>query len=80
MHKNKYTVNLKSLTDLEEFISEVSSIKGDINAKYGIRIVDAKSFLGMADISQYPIVITLISDDTNDISLFNEICRKYEVK
>ena len=79
-HKTQFTLDLDSLTDLEEFVAAISEIEGDVNAKYGVREVDAKSFLEMSGISQYPILVELLSEKESDIELFEEICRKYEVK
>lgn len=80
IHNTQFTLDLDSLTDLEEFIAAISEIEGDVNAKYGVREVDAKSFLGMSGISQYPILVELLSDKESDMELFEKICRKYEVK
>ena len=80
IYNTQFTLDLDSLTDLEEFIAAISEIEGDVNAKYGVREVDAKSFLVMSGISQYPILVELLSDKKSDMELFEKICRKYEVK
>lgn len=54
----EYVLNLDSLTDLNNFVIDISSnIPCDVDAKYGRQIVDAKSYLGLVEIcSKYKIV------------------------
>lgn len=48
----EYVLNLDSLTDLNNFVIDISSnIPCDVDAKYGRQIVDAKSYLGLVTIS-----------------------------
>ena len=49
--KTEFTLNLDSLTDLNNFVMEIwTQIPCDVDRKHGRRIVDAKSYLGMIGI------------------------------
>ena len=69
-----------SLTRAEEFVAEISSLKSDVNATYGVRNVDAKSVMGFMGISHLPVKVTIVPLDNGELRRFNEICRKYEVR
>lgn len=44
--KTEFVLNFNdSLTRAEEFVAEISELKSDVNAAYGIRSVDAKSVM-----------------------------------
>ena len=68
-----------SLTRAEEFVAEISELKSDVNAAYGVRNVDAKSGRGFIGISRWPVKVTIVPLNDIDLKKFNEICRKYEV-
>lgn len=79
--KKEYLLNLDSLTDLNNFVKEVSmQISCDVDAIYQRQIVDAKSYLGLVTISIYPVLIRINTEDEEQIRVFGEICRKYEIK
>lgn len=78
--KKNYTLNLDSLTDLTNFCTEISQkISSDVDASYGRQLVDAKSYLGLVTISTHPVNICINSADESEVSLFNEICEKYQI-
>lgn len=68
-----------SLTRAEEFVAEISELKSDVNASYGVRSVDAKSVMGFMGISHLPVKVVIIPLSNEELRKFNEICRKYEV-
>lgn len=68
-----------SLTRAEEFVAEISNLKSDVNAKYGVRNIDAKSVVGFMGISHLPVKVTIVPLNDIELKKFNEICRKYEV-
>lgn len=78
--KTEFTLNLDSLTDLNNFVMEISSqIPCDVDAKYGRQIVDAKSYLGLVTISIHPVTVVINTDNEDYIKRFNEICSKYKI-
>lgn len=74
----EYILYLYSLTDLEEFVAEVKNIKSDVDASYGNKVVDAKSFLGVLGLSTRPVSVKINSDDKEEIRYFGQICKKYQ--
>lgn len=55
--RKEFTLNLDSLTDLEEFVHLlISKISADVDGCYEHQIVDAKSFMGMVSISTHPVI------------------------
>ena len=68
-----------SLTRAEEFVAEISELKSDVNAAYGVRNVDAKSVMGFMGISHLPVKVTIVPLSNRELKEFNKICRKYEV-
>ena len=79
--KKEYLLNLDSLTDLNNFVKEISmQISCDVDAIYQRQIVDAKSYLGLVTISIHPVLIRINTEDEEQIRVFGEICRKYEIK
>jgi hypothetical protein len=78
--KTEFTLNLDSLTDLNNFVMEISSqIPCDVDAKYGRQVVDAKSYLGLVTISIHPVTVVINTDNEDYIKRFNEICSKYKI-
>lgn len=79
--KTEFTLDFSnSLTRAEEFVAEISQIKSDIDAKHGATTMDAKSFVGFVGTSNSPLQVIINSINDEDLKLFNEICKKYEVK
>lgn len=67
----EYVLNLDSLTDLNNFVMEISAqIPCD---------VDAKSYLGLVTISIHPVTVVINTDNEDYIKRFNEICSKYKI-
>lgn len=83
--KNKlertYKLDLQSINDAKDFIVTINKLNSEVDARYGVRVVDAKSMLGLLNVSHCkPLEMTIYSDDENEINEFAEICKKYEVK
>ena len=79
--KTEFTLDFSdSLTRAEEFVAEISQVKSDVTAKYGVREVDAKSLMGFMNMSHLPLQVIINPIDEEDLKLFNKICEKYEVK
>ena len=78
--KTDFVLNFNdSLTRAEEFVAEISELKSDVNASYGVRSVDAKSIMGFMGISHLPVKVTIVPLSNSELKEFNKICRKYEV-
>lgn len=73
-------IYINSVYDASQFVTEITSIKSDIDAIYNNSIVDAKSYLGILLVSAHPLTIRLHSDDEEEIKKFIDICEKYNVK
>lgn len=79
--KKIFTVDLHDIDNVENFVKEISEkIMSDVDAFYEKQIVDAKSLLGVVLITSHPIQIRINSDDIEEVKVFEEICKKYEVK
>ena len=83
--KNKlertYKLDLQSINDAKDFIVTINKLNSEVDARYGVRVVDAKSMFGLLNMSHCkPLETTIYSNDENEISEFAEICKKYEVK
>lgn len=64
----EYVLNLDSLTDLNNFVIDISSnIPCDVDAKYGRQVVDAKSYLGLVTISIHPVTVVINTDNEDYI-------------
>jgi len=76
-----YKLNLQSINDAKDFVVAINKLNSEVDARYGVRVVDAKSMLGLLNMSHCkPLEMTIYSDNENEISEFAEICKKYEVK
>lgn len=74
-------MDLHDIDNTESFVKEISEkIRSDVDAIYERQVVDAKSLLGVVMITSRPIEVEIISDDEEEIKVFEEICKKYEVK
>lgn len=78
--QKKFTVDLSNIDNLEGFVREIIEVKSDVNASYKNQMVDAKSLMGVIMVSAHPVKVEIISDDEEEIKVFEEICKKYEVK
>ena len=79
--KKRFAVDLHDIDNTEGFVKEISEkIRSDVDAIYERQVVDAKSLLGVVMITSRPIEVEIISDDEEEIKVFEEICKKYEVK
>lgn len=59
--KTEFVLNFNdSLTRAEEFVAEISELKSDVDAAYGVRSVDAKSVIGFMGISHLPVKVTIV--------------------
>ena len=78
--KTEFVLNFNdSLTRAEEFVAEISELKSDVNAAYGVRNVDAKSDMGFMGISHLSVKVTIVPLSNRELKEFNKMCRKYEV-
>lgn len=79
--KEKYVLNLNSITDLSNFISEISTISCDVDASFERHCVDAKSLMGVMSLSCNPVTVKLTNPvSEHDKENFARICEKYEIK
>ena len=79
--KKRFAVDLHDIDNTESFVKEISEkIRSDVDAIYERQVVDAKSLLGVVMITSRLIEVEIISDDEEEIKVFEEICKKYEVK
>ena len=81
--KKRFAVDLHDIDNTEGFVKEISKkIRSDVDAIYERQVVDAKSLLGVVMITSrlIEIEVEIISDDEEEIKVFEEICKKYEVK
>ena len=79
--KKRFTVDLHDIDNTESFVKEISEkIRSDVDAICERQVVDAKSLLGVVMITSRLIEVEIISDDEEEIKVFEEICKKYEVK
>lgn len=78
--QKKFTVDLSNIDNLEGFVREIIEVKSDVNASYKNQMVDGKSLMGVIMVSAHPVKVEIISDDEEEIKVFEEICKKYEVK
>ena len=79
--KKRFTVDLHDVDNTESFVKEISEkIRSDVDAICERQVVDAKSLLGVVMITSRLIEVEIISDDEEEIKVFEEICKKYEVK
>ena len=83
--KNKlertYKLDLQSINDAKDFVIAINKFNSEVDARYGVHVVDAKSMLGLLNVSHCkPLEMTIYSDDENEINEFAEICKRYEVK
>ena len=76
-----YKLDLQSINDAKDFVVAINKLDSEVDARYGVRVVDAKSMFGLWNMSHCkPLETTIYSDYENEISEFAEICKKYEVK
>lgn len=77
--KKEYLLNLDSITDLTNFVKEISeNIYSDVDASYERQVVDAKSYLGLVAISIHPVIVKINSDNEKEIQKFSTICEKFQ--
>lgn len=77
---NKIRIKLDSIEECKEFVSICNSFKSDINIYYKTFIIDAKSLVGVLNISLGEIIeLQMISFDENEIVSFMNTVKKYRV-
>lgn len=75
---NKHFVEFCDLDNLFLFTKILNKeIRSEVTASYDRFVIDAKSFVGMISIYAHPITLEIISDNTDEIRKFNDICKKY---
>ena len=75
----KKKIKLRAINDVNTFVKQILDFPCDIDAIYGRYIIDAKSILGMIDISTHDIEVEIRSEDKGLIDKFATICKSYEV-
>ncbi len=81
MTKTSFLINLNEISDLQEFINDISyHIRSDVDAIYEKQVVDAKSILGLMSLAIHPVTVKIHSDDLSEIAYFRSVCERYEVK
>lgn len=76
-----YKLDLESINDAKDFVVAINKLNSEVDARYGVHVVDAKSMLGLLNVSHCkPLELTIYSDDEKEICKFAEICKKYEMK
>lgn len=71
----KFTVNLKSLDDVNDFIDEIKNLDADADASTAgcSYIVDAKSLMGLISLNfANPIIISVNTDNATVIDKFRK--------
>nr|DAG07506.1 MAG TPA: HISTIDINE-CONTAINING PROTEIN, TRANSFERASE.6A [Bacteriophage sp.] len=76
-----YKLDLQSINDAKDFVVAINKLDSEVDARYGVRVVDAKSMFGLLNMSHCkPLETTIYSNDENEINEFAKICKRYEVK
>lgn len=77
---NKKKIKLRSPELMTEFVNICTSYDNDINLYDGMSVVDAKSLIGVFNVSLGKILeVQIITNDESVISSFIEDMRKFEV-
>ena len=72
-------INLNKIDDLYNFVRDIHDCPCDVDAFRDHYVVDAKSILGLMSLTlSDPITVRINTDDQELISVFEEICLKYQ--
>ena len=79
--ERSYNLDLHSINDAKDFVLPINKLDSEHDARYGVRVVDAKSKFGLLNMSHCnQLETTIYSNDENEINEFAKICKRYEVK
>ncbi len=77
---NKLKIALYTEDDITDYLNKVTLFKSDIDAKRDSYLVDGKSAIAiLALIPSKPFVISINTDDKDELNMFNEKFKMYEV-
>lgn len=80
MENSEIIVKFNDTEDLFRFVNSLNeSIPCDVNASYENHVVDAKSIIGMAELSMHAITVKAVTSDEIILGKFAEICERYKV-
>lgn len=80
MENSEIIVKFNDTEDLFCFVNSLNeNIPCDVNASYENRVVDAKSIVGMAELSMHDITVKAVTSDEKILGKFAEICERYKV-
>lgn len=78
--ENSITIRFTKADDVLVFVSSIKeSIDCDVNASYKNHVIDAKSIIGMVELSSHDIVVKAITNDEETLNRFIQICERYKV-
>lgn len=71
-------LNVNDFNKAKKFVEKANMIDSDVDILYGRYVLDAKSSLGIYTINLLePITVQIVSDNEEEIKLFNEIMREF---
>lgn len=77
----EFNVKFKSAQAITTFVGQVKEqIDGNVDAKCGRYIVDAKSILGMLSLSSDKMVISMDDYTASEIAVLERICDEYKAE
>ena len=77
----EFKVGFKNAQETSEFCAKIKKyIPGDVDAKSGRYVVNAKSILGLLSISIDEMSISMDIYTTEEIDTLERICEKYKVE
>lgn len=73
-----YTIKIKSVEEIKEFVSDMEKVEGEVDVKEGRRVVDGKSILGLASLNlQHELEVKPIVRDNENREKFEKMIEKY---
>lgn len=77
----EFTVGFENAQEVSEFCSKIKKyIPGDVDAKSGRYVVNAKSILGLLSISIDEMSISMAEYTASEIDALERICEEYKVE
>jgi hypothetical protein len=77
----EFKVGFESAQEVSEFCAKVKKyVSGDVDAKSGRYVVNAKSILGLLSISIDEMLISMDVYTTEEIDTLERICEEYKVE
>lgn len=79
--RKEFKVGFTTVQEVSKFCEKIKKeISGEVDAKNGRYIVDAKSILGLLSISIDKMIISMSEYTTEEIALLEKICEEYSVE